>query len=871
MKPIVRPHAVALTALYAVAGFTALAYEILWARVLALQFGVSIFGVVIVVVAFMSGLGAGSLIGTRLVTHLNRPLRLFAIIEAAIASFALLTPLLLERLDVFASGWAPYLPLPQWYLVHGTAAAALLSLPALAMGIGFPLVVQAARIEAVALGSLYGWNTLGGALGALSPLMLLPALGWLASIRLVAATGLLVALGAFLLSRVQPQSNPSVVPRVTQQYRRGVVPYLAYGLVGMASLMLEVGWSRLYGMVLLRTEYVLAILLAVFLCGIGAGSLVARRLDSARWLGRIPFIAGATALASLWVLPWVSAWAEAAEFSSLGSAMAGQGWLLLVVMLPTTLALGLWLPLLAARYADPAAGPRFYAFNSLGGAAGAAAAGTMAIPLLGTAATLCLAAGLLLLAGLPWVRRRWVWPASLVLLLAAWPVYRLAPVHSLLPTTHADSRDVYVDEDAVSVTHVIEDANGQRLLLADLQRMDASTEPTAVESQRNQARLPLLLHPSPQSVLFLGLGTGISASGAAPYRDTSMEAVELSHGAIAAARTWFRPLNGAVLDRLMIVEDDARRYLRSTQRYYDVIIGDLFHPDMAGRSALLSLQQFERAKARLRPHGVFVQWIALNQFDRDTLTVVLRTFRQAFPNGVLFADAFRLALVGPQDHLQGAPAVLGNLANRGDLALAATGGEGPWTWLGRYWGMVDIGAGPIEDEWRPRIEYRLPRARFTGEVNLVPLLRWLLERRPPVQQAARDLAVAAADYPAFERAYLATELAQRSWLAALEGDADQASRLLRLAYTGNPADRWVGLALVDRMLETLPLARRQGIDAHTALTAALRVRADHPEALRALWRIEQQAGRLDQAAVYRERLRAVSPLDKTLRAEPAPD
>ena len=38
--------------------------------------------------------------------------------------------------------------------------------------------------------------------------------------------------------------------------------------------MLEIGWIRLYGMIMLRTEYVLGVILAVFLLGIALGSML---------------------------------------------------------------------------------------------------------------------------------------------------------------------------------------------------------------------------------------------------------------------------------------------------------------------------------------------------------------------------------------------------------------------------------------------------------------------------------------------------------------------------------------------------------------------------------------------------------------------
>ena len=55
----------AVAILYCLSGLTSLAYEVLWARMLSMQFGVSIFGVVLTVAAFMIGLGLGSLAGVK--------------------------------------------------------------------------------------------------------------------------------------------------------------------------------------------------------------------------------------------------------------------------------------------------------------------------------------------------------------------------------------------------------------------------------------------------------------------------------------------------------------------------------------------------------------------------------------------------------------------------------------------------------------------------------------------------------------------------------------------------------------------------------------------------------------------------------------
>jgi len=62
-----------LLILYGISGLVALAYEVLWMRMLSLQFGVSNFGVVITVSAFMFGLGLGSILGKRYLLRLARP------------------------------------------------------------------------------------------------------------------------------------------------------------------------------------------------------------------------------------------------------------------------------------------------------------------------------------------------------------------------------------------------------------------------------------------------------------------------------------------------------------------------------------------------------------------------------------------------------------------------------------------------------------------------------------------------------------------------------------------------------------------------------------------------------------------------------
>ena len=868
-----------LLLIYLLSGITSLAFEVLWARMLSLQFGVSTFGVAVTVAAFMLGLGLGSLVGTRWQKFSNHPLRMFALLEGSVAIYAMFLPWLLATADAWLSSAAPGVSLSFWFLLQGLTLFLIMLLPAFAMGLGFPLVLRAIH-GIVSLGKLYGLNACGGAIGAMLPLLLLPVFGWTISVRLIAILGILIGLSAMLLSmkRGGLQCNDNEEDSVDAEVKaRKAIPrtdLLAYAGIGAAAIILEIGWTRLFGMVMLRTEYVLAVVLAVFLIGIGFGSLLSRYLRGEYWMALLPSTAAIVSILTLWAVPEISAWLEQAEFSSLAHALVYQGSVLAVLTLPVTLVMGAWLPLLTRRQDDVMSGAILYGANSVGAAIGAVLCGFVLIPLLGTTLTIIIAALLLFLLGMTWVcsRRNVLLMTGVPLLLVlAWPVSEFMPVQRLLPLAQADSKDLYRYEDAVSITHVVEQRDGQRILLSDLQRMDASSDATAVELQKNQARLALMLHPSPASVLFLGLGTGITASGSLPYAQMKRTAVELSQGSIVAAQKWFKPVNGNVSASLQVEHDDGRRYLKTTEQRFDVVVGDVFHPDLSGRSALLSLEQFERARRVLNEDGIFVQWLALNQFDVESLQVVLRTFKQVFSDGVIFIDGFRIAMVGLNSEqqnkqylfAQSVQSSLSGLSKAGQSEI--TGGEGQWTWLARYLGKINVPASAqIQSEWSPSIEFKLPRARYDGKLSMTEIFAWLLGQRPSPEQAANDLGVSRQAYGEFERAYMSSSLAMRSWIAQFNDNRGEALRLLRFAYQANRHDRWTGFALADAMFATRAQAQQQGVDDESILLAILEVRADHVEALRALWQLEIGRGNLAQATSYFDRLRLLVPLDRQI-------
>jgi spermidine synthase len=852
----------AVLILYSLSGLTSLAYEVLWSRMLSMQFGVSIFGVVLTVTAFMLGLGIGSIGGAKWAKLCSKPLMLFAVLEMGIAIYALLLPSIIQTVYEWTESASTNLSVNQWYLLQGTETLCLLIMPAVAMGIGFALMLKVVDQSPVSLAKLYGINTIGGVAGALYPLWSLSEIGWTNSVRLIAMLGLLIGIAALFVARYIRSSKELLSSSENTTYP-SIHALLLYGGIGAGSIMLEIGWVRLYGMIMLRTEYVLGVILAVFLLGIALGSILLPRLQK-RWMSyALPVAVGSCVLLGIWLLPSASAWVERSQFTSFFGAISSQALLLAIFTLPVTLALGAWLPLLAGQLGGAEkSGVWLYGANCLGGAAGAIIACLIIIPVTGSVAMIIIAGLAITALGFIWLKDRRVWVIFIVMLFAAWPLRNMPPVTELMPKIEANSKDLYRYEDAISISHVVQQQDGQRILLSDLQRMDASSDPSAVEIQKDQARLALLLHPAPHKILFLGLGTGISMAGSLPFPELDRTAVELSQGALIAAKKWFSPVNGNVLDQAQIKRDDARHFLNTTQQKYDVIVGDLFHPDIAGMGSLLSVQEFKRVKNRLSPNGIFVQWIALNQFDVESIKAVLRSFQSVYPEAQMFIDGMHLALVGPEADFHGASVLLQNLQR---LSIAdqakATGEEGAWTWLGRYWGPIAATSGTLQDEWVPYIEFKLPRARYEGSVNLITQLQWLLQQHPDPQSAIKILGISEDDKSKFGRAYVATELTTRAWIASMQGNSEKADKLIWLAYQANPQDRWIASALADSMLQSLGQARQRGLSEREALQKVLKIYPNFVNALRSMWHLEQSAGNIQEAERYRLTLLAIAPLD----------
>jgi spermidine synthase len=252
--------------------------------------------------------------------------------------------------------------------------------------------------------------------------------------------------------------------------------------------------------------------------------------------------------------------------------------------------------------------------------------------------------------------------------------------------------------------------------------------------QACQAEIPLMLKPDAKSVFFLGMGTGITAGAALSDRFPLVDRVvtcELSPNVITASKEYMTDVDGIDLTnglfrdrRSEVLTEDGRHYLMATKEKFDVIAADLFVPYRSGAGSLYTTEHFENVKQRLKPDGIFVQWLPVYQLTDFEFHVIGRTMLETFDQVSLWRCDFAplnevVAFVG---HHGGAPLAACDIDDS-QTKLSFVSGKvhtdiyktlNPQTALLYYGGNVtaskELFAGyPVNKDDKPVIEYMAPR------------------------------------------------------------------------------------------------------------------------------------------------------------------
>lgn len=688
-------------------GISGLIYQVIWVREFGSIFGNTFQSAALIAGVFVLNLGLGSLLGGLLIDrrHSSDPragLKFYAWAEIWIAGLGAALAFIIPWLEILS-------PAISWYVVgengwhelsftsyalRYAAAVILLAPSTLLMGATLTFLIRYVMGRSVQgvgwnVGLLYGFNTLGAAVGCLLvDLALIPQFGLLASQMFAVFFNLLAGVLAFALLRRVPESKSEAgeLPgSLIKEFLAQLVPSwtgTAIFISGFAAMGFEIVWFRFLAGALMARREIFSFLLATLLVGLWLGAVIAGRLSRGRTPPAIIYVYSLlgfviTALGGLLAFLHMNrGWSS----DLLLGALAERGpwlWLKTVLYFNWPIPLVVFLPAVFMGFAFPVANAMFqksahkvgqtaghiYLWNSMGALLGSLCAGFILLPAFGMQKSFLILAVISLMATVPVVlfqRREMHSPVRVmyyslagllgtlcVFLMVIWfsqYEYRAVIATFTHPPEAKGERTIAVSEGLLESIVISEKSTPEqtyRRLWTNGHSMTA-TDYLSLRYMRSFAHIPLIQMPAPESALVICFGVGNTLHAVSLHPSMkNIEVADLSKHILAHAG-YFAAWNRNVLKdpRVSVFVNDGRQHLRmSAPEKYDLITLEPPPLILAGVSALYSQDFYELAARALKPGGYLTQWWPARQLDFHHSKALVKAFLNVFPNAVLLNGA----------------------------------------------------------------------------------------------------------------------------------------------------------------------------------------------------------------------------------------
>ena len=736
-------------ACFFLSGFCALIYQVVWVREFGNIFGNNIYSASIVIAVFMSGLGVGSWLAGRWADRQSRinphwPLHAYGWFEIGIGACGFGIALLLPAAEVFSASISAYRPMANGWqeLTTGShlalygLAIVVLTPSTVLMGGTLTLLIRFFLGSDLAhagwrVGTLYGVNTFGAALGAFSvDFWLIPAWGLFNTQTLAVVVNLLV--GAVVLrmagstwrtTAVSPAPVSTPVEPVGESSRLVLPTAAAIFLSGFAALGMEIIWFRVLTSIFGLYRSIFSLLLTIILVGIWLGSVLGgylnRRYGHAATLyigSQAVFVAGAviglTVIDVDMLREFGRRFANPDDPVTRSTVDLGRQLATYPVMISSML-VAIGLPALMMGFAYPLAnaitqkteaviGSRsglLYFANTIGAVLGSLVVGFYLLPVLGSKHSVSLMMLTAMLAMVPLAftgqtvgghSRR---PAPALIGLAAGLVVAM----TALTSWHRHDDDFVIlksnklDPDSPIMSTVLSKSEGilETILIKDERPIGkgkvlvtnghnmSGTDFLAQRYMRAFSHLPLLMTEEPRDVIVICFGVGNTLHATTLHKELErIDVVDLSEHVLSHNRYFSDTNFGAIEDpRVRVYVNDGRQHLRmQPDGTYDLVTLEPPPISFAGVASLYSTEFYELARRKLKPGGYMTQWLPYLSTSRELTFSIVRAFLDAFPNAVMLAGTFSdIILVGRNadeniiDHRQFLAALDANPAVHKDL------------------------------------------------------------------------------------------------------------------------------------------------------------------------------------------------------------
>lgn len=670
-------------------GVAGLIYEVVFAKALAVTFGASSLATNTVLATYMGGMALGAWGGSRLAERSANPLRLYALCEAFIGVYALLTPTFFQFIQkIYVDlAWDRPADAPELTALRLALGAMVLGPATLAMGATFPIMFARLRQLGVAseraIAPLYAANVVGAAFGALfAGYALIPAVGKNSATFIAALLSLLIALYAIEKNKTQ-QITAVVKPALDTVVKKiealptssivGVAAVLILALGGAVTMGLEVIFMHMLAVVAGNSVYAFGLMLATFLLGLGLGSAVGEKLMV--FLNRQNIvIAAQSGLAIVIVVSSLQWDALAAYFSYFGTySTLGfhinfggreliRALVCAVAMIPAAFFIGMSYPACMSLATDwlgrggkevtglgKASG-----INTLGNISGVLLAGFWLLPTIGSRNSLLVltlaalgAAFAMMFANSLGLKNNsskalprfggWIPIALAVLFLflfpAKWDLDKLSEGSNVYfyPQKWGSVID-HAESTEGGLTTVNRGPDGLLTLLTNGKFQGNNSEQGEMVAQKSFALLPLLHTQNRNTALVIGYGTGMTPRVVHEHGFRSLDIAELSDDMVRLADKHFENINHGVTSKpgVSTYFTDGRNYLLTQSKKYDLISIEITSIWFAGAANLYNKEFYELIGKRLEDDGVLQQWIQLHHMQPLDFIYAMQSLRSSF-------------------------------------------------------------------------------------------------------------------------------------------------------------------------------------------------------------------------------------------------
>jgi len=690
--------------LFFASGIAALIYQMVWTKLLTLEFGVTFLAVSTVLTCFFGGLALGSFLGGRWIERRGRGFLWYGTAEILVGIYAIFFGVLLGLnnsayvylAQTFASGFAGLT------LIKFILSAVLLIIPTTLMGATLPILsktlARGSGSFAWDIGGLYTVNTLGAVTGALlTAFIFIPSFGLSTILYGAGVLNFIIGITAIMAGRSSGEGKEAteVIENITilsENEAEGVegplpsyfsaIVLWGFALSGFTGLCYEVIWTRVLGFMLTGTVYAFAVVLGVFLTGIALGSLVLSifldRIKSRSLvisiLSIVEILIGLTSIALIILydkLPSMGFYARLNATPSWSEFVYLNFFTAFITLIIPTFLFGATFPIICKIYdwSARSVGKKIgniYSLNTVGGILGSFISGFIFIPFVGMQKAIILTGAINILIGLfvalfnpsGGKLSRYAIPVlgigAMTVLLLALPQNMPLSLHKSL--LHRGEEILYYKEGATATVMIAErrgrgiEASNKRLWVNGNRATAAYYE--GLQINRFQGVLPMALHHTPKDVLVICFGSGTTFGTLSQFPVTKVDNVEIARAVIGGA-SYFKDANMDVLHNPVsrINIDDGRSFLAVTEKKYDVITEEPMHPALAGVVNLYTKEYYELAKAHLKKGGIISQWIPLYNLSIEDVRIMVRTFQSVFPHTSIWLANTDIFMIGTEEKL----------------------------------------------------------------------------------------------------------------------------------------------------------------------------------------------------------------------------